>query len=256
MHAFFYAPLRLPRTYSAWIARIAAVDPRLVHALRQVRFGNFIYGKDTGIAPLLGSMARDLGLPEELGDPAKTIPVPCVLVHHGLAKGCEEHGLRRFARAMGAAAGVYGPLQAFLLVRRFTGAKAPRDARARIVLVRRAVVDTLRSASFLASFVALFYYGVCLARTRVGPKMFPRVTPQMWDSGLCILAGCMACGWSILVEEPRRQVELMLFVVPRAVAVFLPRRYEAVVSFSHLTIHKRANLTFTASMERAYYVCS
>jgi hypothetical protein len=203
-----------------------------VHALRQVRYGNFVYGKDTGIAPLLGSMARDLGLPEEWGDPAKTIPVPCELVHHGMSKSCEEHALKRFTRSMRAAAGVYGPLQAIILLRRLLSSRAPKHAATRVKLVLYALLDTLRSSSFLASFVALFYYGVCLARTRLGPKLLPDVTAQMWDSGLCVLAGCMACGWSVLVERPKRQMELMLFVLPRAVSVFLPRRYEASVSFS------------------------
>lgn len=206
------------------------MDPRLVHALRQVRFGNFIYGKDTGIAPLLGSMARDLGLPEEYGDPAKSIPVPCELVHHGTGKSCEYHAAIRLTRTMKVAMGVYAPLQAFILLRRLTANNAPRDAKGRLKLTGNAALDTLRSASFLASFVSLFYYGVCLARTRVGPKAFPTITPQMWDGGLCVLSGCMACGWSVLIERPRRQTELMLFVVPRAAGVFVPRRYPATVS--------------------------
>jgi hypothetical protein len=239
MHAFFYAPLRLPRTYVSWIQRIAAVDPRLVHALRQIRYGNFIYGKETGIGPLLGSMARDLGLPEEWGNPAITIPVPCELVHHGTSPSCEVHALKRLARSFRAAAGVYAPLQALLLLRRLlllrsaqastTAAAAAAAGAARTRLIANAVLDTVRSASFLASFVALFYYGVCLVRTRLGPRLFPGVTAQMWDAGLCVLGGCVACGWSVLLERPRRQMELMLFVVPRAISVFLPRRYEASV---------------------------
>jgi hypothetical protein len=241
MHSYFYAPLALPRAYVHWITRLAAVDPRLVHALRQVRFGNFIYGKDTGIAPLLGGMAKDLGLPEEYGDPVKTIPVPCELVHHGTGKSCEYHAVIRLTRTLKAALGVYAPLQAFILLRKLTAKNAPRDAQGRLKLTGTAAVDTLRSASFLASFVSLFYYGVCLARTRVGPKAFPAVTPQMWDGGLCVLAGCMACGWSVLIERPKRQTELMLFVVPRAAGVLVPRRYPRTVSFFSLSNRKRAN---------------
>lgn len=47
----------------------------------------------------------------------------------------------------------------------------------------------------------------------------------MWDSGLCVLAGCLLCGLSVLVEESRRRLEIMLFVLPRAAATWFPRRY-------------------------------
>jgi hypothetical protein len=98
---------------------------------------------------------------------------------------------------------------------------------------RRAVSDALRSSAFLASFVSLFYYSVCLARTRIGPKVIPgeMVTPLMWDSGLCVGAGCLMCGWSVLVESPSKRQELALFVAPRAAATVLPRFYEKKVWF-------------------------
>jgi hypothetical protein len=223
MHAFFYAPVRLPRTYVSWIRRVAQLDERLLQALREARYGNFIYGKDTGIAPLLGSMCRDLGLPEEWGDPAKSIPVPCDLVHQGSGHSCEKHAVLRLLRSMKIALGVYAPVQAIMLLRRFRTRETNRQEAA-----IAALIDALRSSTFLGAFIALFYYGVCLSRTRLGPKLFSTktVTPQMWDGGLCILGGCAACGWSIFFEVPRRRIELMLFVLPRAVAVWLPRRYE------------------------------
>jgi hypothetical protein len=223
MHAFFYAPVRLPHSYVSWIRRVAQLDERLLQALREARYGNFIYGKNTGIAPLLGSMCRDLGLPEEWGDPAKTIPVPCDLVHQGSGHSCEKHALLRLLRSMKIAMGVYAPLQAIMLLRRFRTKSMSRQK-----AVMAALFDALRSSTFLGAFIALFYYGVCLSRTRLGPKLFSNktVTPQMWDGGLCILGGCAACGWSIFFEVPRRRIELMLFVLPRAVAVWLPRRYE------------------------------
>ena len=53
------------------------LDSRVIVALRRMRAGEFIYGQDTGQADLLGGYCKDLGLPEELGDPAKMIPIPC-----------------------------------------------------------------------------------------------------------------------------------------------------------------------------------
>jgi hypothetical protein len=222
MNAFFYAPTRLPRTYALWIARLAAVDPRLVHALRQIRFGNFIYGKDTGYASLLGSMAKDLGLPEELGDPSKTIPIPCILVHHGISESCESHAGWRFGTSLAAAAGVYAPIQALILAKRLSSKSRTKTVGE---LASAAAIDTFRSSAFLATFISLFYYCVCLSRTGLGPRLFPKITPLEWDNGLDIAAGCWGCGWSILWEIPKRQTELMLFVAPRALGVITGRKY-------------------------------
>lgn len=230
MHAFFYTPSRLPFSYVSWINRIANVDPRLVEALRHARYGNFIYGKDTGMAPLLSGLCKDLGLPEEWGDPAKTIPVPCELVHQGVSPSCEKHLLIRFWRGWLQALGVYGPLQAIILLRKLSQTKVDK-----LRAVLNAASEAARSSAFLGTFVALFYFGVCMTRTRLGPKLFSykTVTAQMYDSGLSISVGCLLCGWSFLLEPARRQTELMLFVLPRAVAVWLPRKYPKDVSWFH-----------------------
>lgn len=107
-----------------------------------------------------------------------------------------------------------------------TGSKS-REALSRLyALSMKLVKSASLSSSFLATFISLFYYGVCLARTRLGPRLFPSVSPQAWDSGLCVLAGCLACGWSILLEEPARRYEIAQFMAPRAMATLLPRVYD------------------------------
>lgn len=218
MWAWFYLPERLPRSYEKWIGEMAKVDSRLIEILRRARMGLFVYGKDTGQAPFMGSMCKDYNWPLEWGDPTKTIPLPCTMVHMDCGPSCEVHGLTRFFRTFKLACATYVPLQI---------AFRPRAMKSMKSLVR-ALSDAMRSSAFLASFVALFYYSVCLARTRLGPKLFDlnTVTRQMWDSGLCVGAGCLMCGWSILVENPRKRQELALFVAPRAAATVLPRVYE------------------------------
>ncbi|KAF2263146.1 hypothetical protein CC78DRAFT_286276 [Lojkania enalia] len=228
MHAWFYSPSRLPTTYNHWISTAAELDRRLVLALRHARYGTWIYGKDTGMAPLLGSMCRDYGLPESYGDPAKTCPVPCELVHMGYGKSCEKHALIRFGRGWLFAAKMYAPLQMFVLARNARARRRPGNLmRISWDDILRASFDATRSSAFLGAFVAFFYYGVCLSRTRLGPKLFSRksITPQMWDSGLCILGGCLFCGWSILLEHPKKRLEILFFVLPRAAATWFPRRY-------------------------------
>lgn len=218
MWAWFYAPERLPRSYGKWIGEAAQVDGRLIEALRRARRGIFVYGKDTGQAPLLESMCKDYGWPIKWGDPAVTVPIPCEMVHMGCGPNCEWHAMSRFIRSFKFAMLTNLPLQLLLRVR----AKQPATA------FNRAVKDATRSSTFLALFISMFYYGVCLSRTRLGPKIFdPKtVTPLMWDSGLCVGAGCFMCGWSILAETASRRQEIALFVAPRAAAAILPRRYE------------------------------
>jgi hypothetical protein len=218
MWAWFYLPERLPRSYAKWIGEAAQVDSRLIEALRRARRGEFVYGKDTGQAPLLESMCEDYGWPIEWGDPATTIPIPCEMVHMGCGPSCEWHAASRFRRTFQFALATYLPLQLLLRMR------SKRSATA----CTRAIKDATRSSSFLALFVSIFYYSVCLARTRLGPRIFDakRVTPMMWDSGLCVGAGCLMCGWSILAESPHRRQEIAFFVAPRAAAALLPRRYD------------------------------
>lgn len=218
MWTWFYFPDRLPRSYNSWITSAAQLDSRLLEALRQCRFGNFVYGKETGIAPLLGGMARELQYPEEWGDPFKTIPVPCELYHSGSGPTCEWHALARFAQAWQFAFRMYLPLNFLMLLRKHRSKRS----------TGRALLDASQSSSFLGMFVALFYYGVCLGRTRIGPRLLGKdhVSRQMIDAGVCVGTGCLLCGWSILLEKEPRRPEMSLFVAPRALATILPRRYD------------------------------
>ncbi|KAI9804592.1 MAG: hypothetical protein M1833_006665 [Piccolia ochrophora] len=216
MWSWIYLPDRLPRSYRKWIREAADVDGRLVEALRRLRNGSWIYGKDTGQAPLLQSMCEDYHWPLEWGDPAKTVPIPCEIVHMGTGASCEKHAAGRFIRAFKFAFATYLPLNLIVRIR------SPSSSG-----FFRAFTESIRSSAFLSAFISLFYYSICLARTRLGPRIFDRkiVTPQMWDSGLCIGAGCAMCGWSILIEAERRRSEIALFVAPRAAATFFPRHY-------------------------------
>ena len=221
MWAWFYLPGKLPRTYNEWIGEAAQVDCRLIETLRKARCGEFVYGRETGQAGLLQSMCEDYGWPLAWGDPAQTIPIPCDVVHMGIGPSCHRHAITRFFRAFKFALIMYLPIQ--LLAK----ARSPS-----MKSLKQAIQNALRSSVFLGTFISLFYYSICLCRTRIGPKIFSSqtVTPMMWDSGLCVGTACMTCGWSILIETPKRRQEFSLFAAPRAVATLLPRKYELKVS--------------------------
>ena len=222
MWAWFYHSDRLPRAYNKWVGEAAQVDYRLTEVLRRAHAGEFIYGEDTGQAHILQSMCSDYSWPLAWGDPAKTIPIPCEMVHMGTGPSCHWHAVVRFSRAFRFALATNLPLQLLIKARNpsFTSLK-------------RAFVEAVRSSAFLGAFVSLFYYGVCLARTQLGPRIFSRetITPMMWDSGLCVGIGCLLCGWSAWIEPEKRRMELALFVAPRAWATLMPQVHDANVSF-------------------------
>lgn len=217
MWAWFYYPDRLPRAYNRWIKEAAQVDSRLVEVLRRARTGEFAYGREAGHDGLLESFCIDLNLPVTWGNPYLTIPIPCEVVHSGLGASCHWHSAMRFSRAFKFAFASYFPIQIIL--------KATKKPSWRALV--QALQEALRSSAFLGAFVGLFYYGVCLARTILGPKLLQSrgVTPQMWDRGLCVRAGCILCGSSILIEAAKRRQEMAYFVAPKAVATYFPRRY-------------------------------
>lgn len=227
MWAWVYLPHRLPQAYNAWIKSAAEVDDRLVEILRRARCGQFVYGKDTGQAAVLQSMCKDYDWPLTWGDPYKTIPLPCEMVHMGSGPSCHWHAVMRFFKAFRFALAMYLPLQILLRIRHPSLSQFQKACR-----------EAARSSAFLGAFVSLFYYGVCLSRTQLGPKIVSKhtVTPMMWDSGLCVRAGCLLCGWSILIEAEQRRQELAMFVLPRAAATLFPRKYDKKVSLSVTTL--------------------
>lgn len=217
MWAWFFTPANLPRSYRQWISSAAAVDNRLIEALRRCRNRELRYGEETGQAPLLSSMCQDYDLPLEWGDPVVTTPFPCELVHMGCGPSCELHAVSRFYRSFRWSLATYLPLSFALQLRNKPSAAA----------FRKTLLSAARSSLFLGTFITLFYYGVCLARTRIGPRVIgtDREARNKIDGGICVGTGCALCGWSILLEAERRRPELALFVTPRALATFLPRRY-------------------------------
>ncbi|CAK7233914.1 hypothetical protein SBRCBS47491_008772 [Sporothrix bragantina] len=219
MWAWFYVPSRLPHAYNKWITSAAAVDTRLINALRLCRDDRLQYGKDLGPeARLLEGMAHEYKWPLHWGDPAVTVPFPCTMVHMDCGPSCEYHALVRMLRSWRWSMATYLPLSMLLVLR-----KPNRNLRG----VFRAVLSAMRSSAFLGAFITLFFYGVCLARTRIGPLILGKsvAARQAIDSGLCTAVGCGLCGWSILIERASRRKDMGLFVAPRALATLFPRRY-------------------------------
>ncbi|KAF8539930.1 hypothetical protein BDD12DRAFT_881520 [Trichophaea hybrida] len=216
MYAWIYTPEKLPPSYSKQLTNIANVDQRLVIALQKIRCGDFIYGVDTGQGHLLESYCEEVGLPKRWGNPTQTVPIPCEVVHGAQTRSCEVNAIQRFWAATWKTA---FPIYLGLNALRFVRLRKPR-----VKALLSALWGAARSSAFLGLFVSIFWYSICLTRTRLGPKLLP--LKRLALENLAVKIGCVLCGWSILLENAHRRTEIMFFVAPRALALVVPRRYD------------------------------
>ncbi|ORZ25781.1 hypothetical protein BCR42DRAFT_315442 [Absidia repens] len=186
------------------------MDERLVLALRGIRNGTWVYGKDTGENDLLGNYCLDIGMPYEAGLPTRG-RIPCRIVHDGQPWGCEVNALTRFVK---------GFTKVFLLY--FTVHMTPpllfkRDKLIQnpISSLQHIVNSTVRSSTFLATYITLIWYSVCLTRTRIGHQLLG-VDQNRLDHTLGPLIGSAMCGLSLIIENRHRRGEMALYVAPRA----------------------------------------
>ncbi|KAK9460072.1 uncharacterized protein V1516DRAFT_482899 [Lipomyces oligophaga] len=219
MFSWFFYPSRLPHFYNHWITKFADMDDNLTELLRLARAKKFVYGVDSGYSYVMADSCEAMGLPRDYADPAITIPIPCVVVHQNQTSNCELHGLWRFFRAFKSALKIYLSINLVLLLR--------SRSKMNIRSVLRAIKNSIRSSSFLGSFVMLTWYAVCLVRTRIGPNLFPKIKPIRWDDTIAPGLGSFLSGWSIFLESPRRRGELALFVAPRALGALFPPDFGA-----------------------------
>jgi hypothetical protein len=73
--------------------RMAAMDERLLFALRYLRSGELEYSVPGKYTAYLEGYAQDLGYDGKMGNLVETIPIPCKLVHEGYSESCEVHAL-------------------------------------------------------------------------------------------------------------------------------------------------------------------
>ncbi|KAF8629696.1 hypothetical protein AX15_003316 [Amanita polypyramis BW_CC] len=248
MWCFFYEPERLPRSYVKWIGTLANLDDRLLQALKLLRDGKrWSYMRSSAEhTHLLMSYAQDLGHPKEWGDPSR-LPsyggqsanavwralgvnsrpnvggLPCEVVHggvgrsFGLSSSCTANALLRGVSAFMKAIALYLPAHFLpLLLTR------PKSLLHPLYAVTT-LMAAFRSAAFLSTFVASFWYAVCFTRTLVLARLFPSIPHDFWDGPRgCLLIGSLICGNSIWTENGRRRGEMALYVLPRALRTCLP----------------------------------
>ncbi|RCI05230.1 hypothetical protein CU098_013310, partial [Rhizopus stolonifer] len=173
--------------------------------------------KDTGFESLLGDYCVQLGIPRSLGDPC-TGRIACTIVHEGKPYGCEANALLRFYRGFIKIFPVYFSVHLFppLFFRTSQFISHPMQSMLHILMA------SVRSSSFLGTYIAIIWYSICLVRTRIGYQLLG-VNQTRLDNTLAPLIGSMLCGLSLLIESKHRRSEMTLYVVPRALYSFTER---------------------------------
>ncbi|CAO3565890.1 unnamed protein product [Mortierella alpina] len=221
MFSWLYEPARLPGPYAFWITRMARMDKRLLETLRGVKTNAIQFGQKNPpeVSNLLIGLCEDIGLDPRLGDFELHKRLSCQVVHQGIATSCEAHTAYRWIQGFMISTGIYLPvhlLPALLSPKAFLHRLHDNP----IVTITSTLLATARSSAFLASYIALIWYGICAWRSKVMPLTMRltgrRYTSNTIDNIYGPLLGSFMCGFSVLVEKPHRRAEMALYVLPRA----------------------------------------
>lgn len=209
MYSWFFHPERLPPAYRNWITLAANMDDDIVNLLKMIKEKKVEYSKPGEGEVIMERYCRRYGHDPKEGSLVTNVPLPCEVVHAFKTPNCELHGLWRFVRGFQFAFKLYGGINLFMLL-------IPRKNSTILSRLLHSFKSSVRSSCFLGTFIFLNWYGVCLARTRLFPKLFPSVPPERWDDTICVATGAFLSGFSCFVDTPQRRKELALFVAPRA----------------------------------------
>ncbi|KAI8345274.1 hypothetical protein EDC96DRAFT_449370 [Choanephora cucurbitarum] len=196
---------------------MSGIDTRLLEALRAIRNGTWVYGANTGLSHLLGDYCTQLGLPRHLGDPV-TGRIACTLVHEGKPYGCEANVLLRFYRGFAKIFPVYLSVHLFPPLFFKTSKLVQNPGQ----FISHVLFASVRSSTFLATYIAIIWYSICLVRTRIGHQLLG-INQTRLDNTMAPLVGSMLCGLSLLIESRHRRGEMTLYVLPRALYSFTER---------------------------------
>ncbi|KAI8337292.1 hypothetical protein BC941DRAFT_352914 [Chlamydoabsidia padenii] len=152
---------------------------------------------------------------------AATIPLhpaatPCETFHPWL-DSCNAVAVERFTKVFKSMMPVYGTLHfvPMILLRRKHLQKDPAK------MISKTTWATLKSGAFLATFVTLYQYQVCMHRNLIDAGWI-----KFNHKYLYYIFGFICSYASIFLEDKRRRSELALYVLPKAVQSFYQILYQ------------------------------
>jgi hypothetical protein len=213
MYAYMMRPETLPPDFYKFMVKAARVpDPVLRLNATNVREGRL----DPEYA--LELVKRYNGTPYNIARTKAMSATPGVLpcsVIHPQHDTCTMTNIDRWLRVFQMIAPVYASLNIvpMLTLRLKNFLKNPGT------LAGKAIFNTIRSSSFLASYVTIFQFCTCLHRNIHAwvERVFGH---RMADSRALVFLFGFLNSAAIFIEHPSRRVELGLYVLPKAVDSF------------------------------------
>ncbi|KAF7725989.1 hypothetical protein EC973_009135 [Apophysomyces ossiformis] len=154
--------------------------------------------------------------------------VPCGVIHPWL-DSCNAVAAERFAQVFKSMMPVYGTLHfvPMLLLRTKHVMNEPTK------MLSKTALATLKSGAFLASFVTLYQYQVCLHRNLVESGW-----TKFNSKYLYYLYGFTCSYSSIFLEDKKRRSELALYVLPKAIQSFYSIAYQRhwIIKIKHFEV--------------------
>ncbi|KAI8048667.1 hypothetical protein BDF22DRAFT_761422, partial [Syncephalis plumigaleata] len=226
MYAYMMKPNTLPPDFYRFMVKAARVpDPILRYNAHNVMHG---YVDPAKGLELIKRYKHTPGNLERVANMSSTPgPLTCALIHpHN--DSCTWSGIEWWLRVFQMISPVYVSLNfaPMLTLRLFKFIKEP------LPLLRKALFNTLRSSTFLATYVASFLTFICLHRNTV--EWIRKLTGRrLADSKLLVYLFGWLNGFAIFIEHPTRRVELGLYVLPKAAeslfSVMVQRRLAVVI---------------------------
>ncbi|EIE89776.1 hypothetical protein RO3G_14487 [Rhizopus delemar RA 99-880] len=149
--------------------------------------------------------------------------IPCEALHPWL-DDCHLTAVERFIKVFKSFLPIYGTLHfvPMFLLRTQHLRKDP------LTMLSKTTKATLRSGAFLATFVTLYQYQICMHRQLLKTGLLGRLNSKY----LYGLAGFFCSYPAIFIEDKKRRSELALYVLPKAVQSFYS------IAYSHQWIFK------------------
>lgn len=135
----------------------------------------------------------------------RPVTIPCELVHPKF-DSCVYTNIERFYQVFRRIAPVYATLN-FVPMIAFKFQQLAKDPTA---LIRKSTFNTIRSSTFLATFVASYQSHICLHRNII--KYFN----VKWDSKYLYWWAGFSSALAIFIEHKNRRADLALYVLPKA----------------------------------------
>ncbi|KAG1143041.1 hypothetical protein G6F37_007159 [Rhizopus arrhizus] len=149
--------------------------------------------------------------------------IPCEALHPWL-DDCHLTAVERFIKVFKSFLPIYGTLHfvPMFLLRTQHLRKDP------LTMLSKTTKATLKSGAFLATFVTLYQYQICMHRQLLKTGLLGRLNSKY----LYGLAGFFCSYPAIFIEDKKRRSELALYVLPKAVQSFYS------IAYSHQWIFK------------------